>query len=67
LINKVVAFERQLLGGDVTEALDKLEKDIRKHVIEWVRDSYAISSPLALDKARLLELIGYTERLLEQQ
>jgi hypothetical protein len=57
LLNKIDALDQLLAAGDLVGARNKLQNDIRKQLVAWLKDSYPIQSPLEYTKPAILALV----------
>lgn len=57
LLNKIDALDARLSAGDLQGARNKLQNDIRRHLVEWLVDDYPTQSPLEYTKPAILDLV----------
>jgi len=58
LLEKVTALDEQLSADAIQGARNKLQNDILKALQDWLRDSYAVRSPLQYTKPQILSLVN---------
>jgi len=56
LLSKIDALDQQISTRS-PGAANKLRNDIRKSVVDWLLDNYAVASPLQYTKSQLLSLV----------
>jgi len=67
LLNKVGAFQQMLVEGNRQGAILKLQNDIIKHLVGWLREDYSPPSPLEYSRAEIIQLAHSIEMNLEAQ
>jgi len=67
LLNKARAFTAMVESGDVTDARQKLQNDIRKSIESWVVDDFVTTRASQLSKREVLDLSDQIDVRLQAQ
>jgi hypothetical protein len=58
LHSKIDEVEQKISAGALGQALDKLVRDVRPHIVAWISDEYVAQGPLQLEKTEVLGLVN---------